>query len=592
MRRVFLIIIMLMLTSLSTLTTVSSEPQTDGSIKTISSSEIWASDGPLDGDVIVSSGSVLTVNGDITVADQSSILIEEGGVLELNGKLVGENLNAVLRVANESVLVADFGSLAGPGQLIINFDQYVTVDQYCNVTIGGELTNISGQSKAEIDVTFDGNPFNVTFDIYSFILPEISTIQSRDVNGAIQTILAQDINQTGSGIVWKGGASFDVTIEGTMRSAGGEFQGADITCAGECILQNSTLIGSAPINVNNGTSLTAETSSILGSRTDEDIVLHDSAVINYDTNTMIGTGGYTDAWIRLLSQRVIQTNLMDAGATVHFEGIGWYGDNGDNILDENGRVDIGTTEARRIIEWVDGNGVYGSEDSEVLITLNGGVTTWSEGYDVLIEPAPSTPYHEVSIDLPFVSIDSVVAEDTSGTANKGLGVMVTVSNTGDAPVKTNIRCYEGNDLADTTTLLVSLDVDETKKIPTTWWANASGSKALTCKALVPTGFNSLATTLTSSSGATSSEISFKDAEETEDAPIILYGVLLVFILIGTAVFTKRSAVIGSNDEEESEEKQYDEEILDEADSELESEEGNDDTIEDESDTTSEEESDD
>jgi len=592
MRRVFLIIIMLMLTSLSTLTTVSSEPQTDGSIKTISSSEIWASDGPLDGDVIVSSGSVLTVNGDITVADQSSILIEEGGVLELNGKLVGENLNAVLRVANESVLVADFGSLTGPGQLIINFDQYVTVDQYCNVTIGGELTNISGQSKAEIDVTFDGNPFNVTFDIYSFILPEISTIQSRDVNGAIQTILAQDINQTGSGIVWKGGASFDVTIEGTMRSAGGEFQGADITCAGECILQNSTLIGSAPINVNNGTSLTAETSSILGSRTDEDIVLHDSAVINYDTNTMIGTGGYTDAWIRLLSQRVIQTNLMDAGATVHFEGIGWYGDNGDNILDENGRVDIGTTEARRIIEWVDGNGVYGSEDSEVLITLNGGVTTWSEGYDVLIEPAPSTPYHEVSIDLPFVSIDSVVAEDTSGTANKGLGVMVTVSNTGDAPVKTNIRCYEGNDLADTTTLLVSLDVDETKKIPTTWWANASGSKALTCKALVPTGFNSLATTLTSSSGATSSEISFKDAEETEDAPIILYGVLLVFILIGTAVFTKRSAVIGSNDEEESEEKQYDEEILDEADSELESEEGNDDTIEDESDTTSEEESDD
>lgn len=592
MRRVFLIIIMLMLTSLSTLTTVSSEPQTDGSIKTISSSEIWASDGPLDGDVIVSSGSVLTVNGDITVADQSSILIEEGGVLELNGKLVGENLNAVLRVANGSVLVADFGSLTGPGQLIINFDQYVTVDQYCNVTIGGELTNISGQSKAEIDVTFDGNPFNVTFDIYSFILPEISTIQSRDVNGAIQTILAQDINQTGSGIVWKGGASFDVTIEGTMRSAGGEFQGADITCAGECILQNSTLIGSAPINVNNGTSLTAETSSILGSRTDEDIVLHDSAVINYDTNTMIGTGGYTDAWIRLLSQRVIQTNLMDAGATVHFEGIGWYGDNGDNILDENGRVDIGTTEARRIIEWVDGNGVYGSEDSEVLITLNGGVTTWSEGYDVLIEPAPSTPYHEVSIDLPFVSIDSVVAEDTSGTANKGLGVMVTVSNTGDAPVKTNIRCYEGNDLADTTTLLVSLDVDETKKIPTTWWANASGSKALTCKALVPTGFNSLATTLTSSSGATSSEISFKDAEETEDAPIILYGVLLVFILIGTAVFTKRSAVIGSNDEEESEEKQYDEEILEEADSELESEEGNDDTIEDESDTTSEEESDD
>jgi hypothetical protein len=567
MRRVLFVTILLMITSLSSIPLVSSSPQTDGSTNTISASEIWASDGPLNGDVIISSGATLTVNGEITISDDSSILVQEGGTLDLNGKLIGENLNAVLRVADESIINADFGSLTGSGQLIINFDQYVTTDQYCNITIGGVTTNASGESKVEIDVNFDGNPFNISFEIYSFILPEISTIQSRDVNGAIQTILAQDISQTGSSIAWKGGPSFEIAVEGTMKSTGGEFQGANITCAGDCIIQNSTLIGSAPINVKNGTSLTAETSSILGSRTDEDIVLHDSAVINYDVETMTGTGGYTDAWIRLLSQRVIQTNLMDAGATVHFEGIGWNGDNGDNILDENGRVDIGTSEARRIIEWVDGNGVYGSEDSEVLITLNGGVTTWSEGYDILIKPAPSTPYHEVSIDLPFVSIDSVVAEDTTGTANKGLGVMVTVSNTGDAPVKTNIRCYEGNDLADTTTLLVSLDVGESKKIPTTWWANASGNKALTCKALVPTGFNSLADTLTSSSGATSSEISFKEAEDTEDAPIIIYGAILVFILIGTVVFTKRSAVINSNDQEESEVKQYDEEILDDSDDE-------------------------
>lgn len=563
MRRVILITILLMLTSLSALTNVSSNPHTDGSTNTISSSEIWASDGPLDGDVIISNGAVLTVNGDITVADQSSILVEEGGVLDLNGKLIGENLNAVLRVDDESVINADFGSLTGEGQLIINFDLFTT--QYCNITIGDEKTNITGKDKVEIDMTFNGTPFNITFEIYSFILPEISTIQSRDVNGVIQTIRAEDIIHTGSSIAWKGEPSFSVSVEGYMNSMGGEFQGAEIYCSGECNFENSTLIGSAPINVKNGTSLTAETSSIIGSRTDEDIILHDAAVISYDVDTMTGTGGTTDSWIRLLSQRVIQTNLMDAGATVHFEGIGWSGDNGDNILDENGRVDLGTSEARRIIEWVDGNGVYGSEDSEVLITLNGGVTTWSEGYDILIDPAPTTPYHEVSIDLPFVSIDSVVAEDTSGIANKGLGVMVTVSNTGDAPVKTNIRCYEGDDLADTTTLLVSLEVDETKKIPTTWWANASGSKALTCKALVPTGFNSLASTLTSSSGATSSEISFKDAEETEDAPIILYGAILVFILTGTVVFTKRSAANLSNTEDDSEEKLYDDEILDESD---------------------------
>ncbi len=563
MRRVILVTILLMITSLSTIPLVSSSPQNDGSTKIVSTSETWESDGPLDGDVLIANGGSLTINGDITIADESSIQVEQGGTLELNGKLIGENLNAALRVDDASVIHADFGSLTGSGQLIINFDLFTT--QYCNVTIGEQLTNVSGKEKVEIDVDYDGNPFNITFELYSFILPEISTIQSRDVNGVIQTIRAEDINQTGSSLAWKSDPSFIVRVDGTMNSMGGEFQGAEIFCSGECNFKNSTLVGSAPINVKNGSTLTAETSSIVGSRTDEDIVVHDSAVINYDVDTMTGTGGTTDSWIRLLSQRVIQTNLMDAGATVHFEGLGWSGDTGDNILDENGRVDIGTSESRRIIEWVSGDGVYGTEDSEVLITLNGGVTTWSEGYDILIDPAPSVPYHEVSIDLPFVSIDSVVAEDTSGTANKGLGVMITVSNTGDAPVKTNIRCYEGVDLADTTTLLVSLEVGESKKIPTTWWANASGSKALTCKALVPIGFNSLADNLASSSGATSSEISFKDAEDTEDAPIIIYAALLVFIVVGTVLVTRKGAQSTEETEEvteeETEEKQYDENII-------------------------------
>ena len=558
-----------MITSLSTIPLVSSSPQNDGSTKTVSSSETWESNGPLDGDVIIANGGSLTINGDITIADESYIQVEQGGTLELNGKLIGENLNAALRVDDASVIHADFGSLTGSGQLIINFDLFTT--QYCNITIGEQLTNISGKDKVEIDVNYDGNPFNITFELYSFILPEISTIQSRDVNGVIQTIRAEDINQTGASLAWKSDPSFIVRVDGTMNSMGGEFQGADIFCSGECNFKNSTLVGSAPINVKNGSSLTTETSSIVGSRTDEDIVVHDSAIINYDVNTMTGTGGTTDSWIRLLSQRVIQTNLMNAGATVHFEGLGWSGDTGDNILDENGRIDIGTSESKRIIEWVSGDGVYGAEDSEVLITLNGGVTTWSEGYDILIDPAPSVPYHQVSIDLPFVSIDSVVAEDTSGTANKGLGVMVTVSNTGDAPVKTNIRCYEGNDLADTTTLLVSLEVGESKKIPTTWWANASGSKALTCKALVPVGFNSLADNLASSSGATSSEISFKDAEDTEDAPIIIYAVLLVFIVLGTVLVTKKGAQSTEETKEgaveETEEKQYDENIIETSDEE-------------------------
>ena len=555
-----------MLTSLSTIPMVSSGPQNDGTLNTISVSESWISDETLDGNVVVLDGATLTVSGDITIADNSTITVEEGGTLELTGKLVGQNINAALRVDDGSVIHADFGSLIGSGQLIINFGLYTT--QYCNITVGEQTINATNSSQVEIDVEFNSSYFDVVFEMYSYILPEITSIQSRDVNGVIQTISAKEINQTNGSLVWNGGHSFDVKIDGNINSQGGELHGANILCSGSCIFENSTLVGSAPLNVDNGTSLTMKTSSILGSRTDEDIVVHDSAKINYEITSMTGTGGTTDAWIRLLSQRVIQTNLMDAGATVHYEGLGWNGDIGDNILDQNGRIDIGTSESQRIIEWVDGNGVYGSENSNVLITLNGGITTWNQGYSVILDPAPSVPYHEVTIELPYVSIDSVIPEDTAGTANKGLGVMITVSNTGTAAVTTNIRCYEGENLADTTTLLITLEVGETKTIPTTWWANASGSKSLTCKSLVPSGFNSLAQSLANTAGSTSSEISFKDADETEDAPIIIYATLLIFIIVGTVIFTRKSSMqqVESEKSEQPEddgEKVYDDTIIDE-----------------------------
>ena len=40
-------------------------------------------------------------------------------------------------------------------------------------------------------------------------------------------------------------------------------------------------------------------------------------------------------------QRVIETNLKDAAASVHYEGLGYEGKSGDLMLDENGVVDLG-----------------------------------------------------------------------------------------------------------------------------------------------------------------------------------------------------------------------------------------------------------
>ena len=68
------------------------EAQNDGSTQTITNSETWSSDASLDGDVIVSDGGVLTIDGIISIETGSTILIQEGGNLILNSELNSADL--------------------------------------------------------------------------------------------------------------------------------------------------------------------------------------------------------------------------------------------------------------------------------------------------------------------------------------------------------------------------------------------------------------------------------------------------------------------------------------------------------------------
>ena len=141
-------------------------------------------------------------------------------------------------------------------------------------------------------------------------------------------------------------------------------------------------------------------------------------------------------WIRLLSKRVIETNLKDAPASVHFEGLGYLASNGDLMLNEHGAIDLGennnptVSKYLRMTEWVDSSGTLNQETGMIMITLNGGTSVWNGDYSVTLDPAPTTPSFTANIALPFVVIDEVKPEDSQGTVDKGLGVMLTVTNTG------------------------------------------------------------------------------------------------------------------------------------------------------------------
>jgi len=546
------------------------EAQDDGSTQTISSSETWTSDNTLNGNVTVSNGGVLTIDGSINVATGSKITVDSGGSLILNGALnAAESMNEIyMEVYQNTVLEPYFDGLVDSGVMRINIAQeyFSSMDVHLEVM----ETNLSwtGEDYLDFNVEFTDEPVNINFSGFWQFPVWIDSIQAFDSNGAIYNLDADEwTHNNGVLKTEEGEASFSLTVDGDFMSDGGIISGADITCSGTCSITNSTLSWSAPMNILDGGQLNAANSNINGSRTYEDIIVHDTASINYDTETMTGTGGPTDMWIRLLSKRVIETNLKDAPASVHFEGLGYLASNGDLMLNEYGAIDLGennnptVSKYLRMTEWVDSSGTLNQETGMIMITLNGGTSVWNGDYSVTLDPAPTTPSFTANIALPFVVIDEVKPEDSQGTVDKGLGVMLTVTNTGGVSVATNIRCYEGVDEADMATIYVSLDAGESKDVPAVWYANSSGAKTLNCKVSIPSFFNSLAEDLTSVAGTDSDAVSFKIAEDREDAPIILYSAIVIVIIIGTLIFTRVSAN-KLNAVNESEELDGDEEVSD------------------------------
>ncbi len=535
------------------------EAQGDGSSQTINSSETWSSDATLSGDVTVSDGGVLTIDSTISVDTGSSITVQDGGSLILNGQLnLAQSISEMyMEVYNNTILEPYFSGLSDSGTLRVNFAQDYYSSMNVEVEVSGITEEWTGQDYIDYNVEFSDSPINVNFTGFWLYLVWIDSIQAFDSNGAIYTLDADSWNHN-NGVLKSEStdSSFILTVDGEFSSNGGTITGAEINCGGSCFISNSTLSWSAPIHILNGGHLSAETSNINRSRTYEDIIVHDSASIDYDTSTMLGTGGPTDMWIRLLSQRVIETNLKDAAASVHYEGLGYEGKSGDLMLDENGAVDLGEninpekSKFLRMPEWVDSSGTLHNENASILITLNGGTTVWSGDYSISLNPAPTTPTFVASIELPYVVIDNVAPEDTQGTVNKGLGVMLTITNTGTVDVSTNIRCYEGSDEADMATIFVSLTAGQTKEVPAIWYANSSGAKSLNCKVSIPPFFNSLSGDLASQTGTNSELVSFKAAEDREDAPLVLYTAFAIVIIIATILFTRATAKKMVEDETE------------------------------------------
>jgi hypothetical protein len=453
---IFATMILLVATFSAIPLTLATAPSGD-SDETISSATVWDEDGIVNGTLLIESGSSLTINSNISVISGSSIMVEDGASLTLNGNLVGAELDSLIRLQYDSSLLFNLGDVAESGTMRVEFDYQIPSELIFNITVGEEVTNASGKEFVDITVPLNGDDINVNFSISSFSTTHITSVSFAHSGDTVVTFSPQEMNYDSASLVWLS-SSFDLSVLGDFTMDSATLDGADLNCIGECTIANSQLTGSAPINIQNEGSLSISESSISGSRTDEDIIAHDAAALTYTSNT--GTGGDTDSWIRLLSERIIQTNSNSVN--VYETGIGYGDDSRYDITNESGIVDIGGSEFRRIVEWMDGDGMQHIETGVLTFTITSG---WGV-FNITIA-APHTPYAEINIPLPYISIDDIDLEKNIANVNESIGFMLTVSNSGAAQATVNIRCYVNGEDVDTapSTITVTLLPGESKKTP-------------------------------------------------------------------------------------------------------------------------------
>ena len=517
----------IMITAVLLSSPVVASPPTQGETETISDSTMW-NDGTFDGEILIQNGGELHWTGTVDVKEDSNIVVEDGGVLHLDSiHFQGENTASTLLIYDGTEIDVSEQIQDSAATMTIYFNTNVPESAYLNLTIDGVTSfEITGESESfTVDLS---QTVNIVVDHYYPFQLGITHIELFHSNSELLTLSANELTQQGGNVIWNQ-ASFNIENHGTLIIEDSTITGANITCEGDCTIEDSTLYGSGPIHVMDGSHLDVLESVLLGTRTDEDIILHDQATIDYTNST--GTGGFVDAWIRLLSMRELVVNAPTA--TVVATGIG-YGSNtintiinGDPSDASTWKVDIGTSEHKRIVEWLDGSGTYGQESGTIKVTV---ATNWGEFEADATAPQTSTA--TIDVVYPQLRIDNIEPEAVTAETGRSLGMMVTISNTGSVAVNPNVRCYVGETEADTTANTANWAVEpgQTKDVPITWYHYSDEAVQLTCDFLYPDVLEPVKQLIATESGTTSSEVSWT-TDEVEGFPIILYAVIVLVVAI-------------------------------------------------------------
>ncbi len=497
------------------------------------------SSGTLSGDYTVKNGATWTISGDYEIADDTSIVVEEGATMIVSGSMNSTQPPQLDLAVNSSVIVP-VNNIAASGTMRIHFATPVIFG------IGIEINDVDAFSSSEqtsenwtaideFDWTGNMDVENITVNISNNLFNQavISHI-TLSPSGSTPVILSADqLSGEGTSVVVpdKQG-SWNIDVQGELIVTGTIF-GAAISCYSTCSLNGANMRSSGPIEVF-GT-ITVENSNFDNGVIDEDIIVWDQADVTWTNSN--GTGGETDNWVRILSTRTI--GVENGNVWFMGYGIGYDGTNTSQLRDNStfdptkrgdNTIEFATDKRSRIIEWRDGNGVEHEENASGLVVLS---TQWGD-YEQQINDLPRENHFDVSLELPKLTFDSLVAESNDGITDERLGVTATISNSGNSPAEIYISCTANGEDADVgLTVTRNIPAKETKEIPMGWYSANEGDLVLECSIFVPDEFDGYEVVTVGGATSATEEVTWI-TQEDEDAGILM--ALVIGLLVAAALY--------------------------------------------------------
>ena len=194
---------------------------------------------------------------------------------------------------------------------------------------------------------------------------------------------------------------------------------------------------------------------------------------------------------------------------------------GDNV------IEIAIDERDRMVRWQDGAGVIHEENATGLVILS---TPWGD-YEQQINDLPKVNHFDVVLDLPMLTFDSLAESDDESNVNTRLGVMATVTNSGDAPATFLIPCTSnGVDANVGLSLPYTAEAGETVEIPMNWDSAKEGELVLECSIFVPYHFEGYQ--VTDDGTASTNPVTWSEEEDASTnlaLPITIGAVLAIGI---------------------------------------------------------------